>query len=236
MIITRPKSDFFLIFFWLSSNLSTKFSTPPAAGAAAADVNTDADDVNTAAADVNTAAADVNTAAAKDDDEEDSTWNTFSAVVVDNFNAAADADADADAADAAADDDDDEADSTSNTFSAVAVEDDFNAAAASAASATAAADADDDDEADSTANTFCAANVAMTTMTSVGLNRAATVTTRNDKNSNTQFIHSCSSDQQQNHIERAHDYQLHQRCIYRCLLYTSPSPRDVHKSRMPSSA
>ena len=24
--------------------------------------------------------------------------------------------------------------------------------------------------------------------------------------------------------------------VYTCLLYTSPSPRDVHKSRMPSSA
>ena len=25
-------------------------------------------------------------------------------------------------------------------------------------------------------------------------------------------------------------------CVWGCLLYTSPSPRDVHKSRMPSSA
>ena len=30
---------------------------------------------------------------------------------------------------------------------------------------------------------------------------------------------------------------LQQRCIYTtCLLYTSPSPRDAHESRMPSSA
>ena len=30
--------------------------------------------------------------------------------------------------------------------------------------------------------------------------------------------------------------RLHKRLIYICLLYTSPSPRDAHESRMPSSA
>ena len=33
-------------------------------------------------------------------------------------------------------------------------------------------------------------------------------------------------------IERVHDKILY----YDCLLYTSPSPRDAHESRMPSSA
>ena len=29
---------------------------------------------------------------------------------------------------------------------------------------------------------------------------------------------------------------VHRRVLYGCLLYTSPSPRDAHESRMPSSA
>ena len=31
-------------------------------------------------------------------------------------------------------------------------------------------------------------------------------------------------------------YQWNDRLVWSCLLYTSPSPRDAHESRMPSSA
>ena len=33
-----------------------------------------------------------------------------------------------------------------------------------------------------------------------------------------------------------HDYRSYSEDIKACLLYTSPSPRDAHESRMPSSA
>src|SRR5664280_3323549 len=40
-------------------------------------------------------------------------------------------------------------------------------------------------------------------------------------------------------LARAHEHQVHHiriHQLYRCLLYTSPSPRDRTRSRMPSSA
>ena len=38
------------------------------------------------------------------------------------------------------------------------------------------------------------------------------------------------------HMDIAHEYQRLLDLLQDCLLYTSPSPRDVHLSRMPSSA
>ena len=38
------------------------------------------------------------------------------------------------------------------------------------------------------------------------------------------------------HVEEKYDFTVHHHMLYICLLYTSPSPRDRQKSRMPSSA
>ena len=43
------------------------------------------------------------------------------------------------------------------------------------------------------------------------------------------------NDTKQNVIEDSDNPELAEK-LYPCLLYTSPSPRDAHESRMPSSA